>query len=301
MSAGAIFDIKRYAIHDGPGIRTTVFLQGCPLHCRWCHNPEGLAESAQRLYNADRCIGCNACVLGCPNQALVPESKGIRLDRSRCKRCFKCVDVCPAEAVQRAGRQIGAHELLKSIGQDRLFFDESGGGVTFSGGEPLSQAAFLLEMLEACGRCGIHRAVDTSGCADSNQLLAVAGQTDLFLYDLKIMDSSKHLAYTGVSNESILANLELLAARGAEIEIRIPVIPGVNDDDENIDQTAEFIVALPGVQRVHLLSYHDTARKKYRQMGIDFITADIPRPAAGELQKLAAKLKGFGLQVSSGG
>jgi pyruvate formate lyase activating enzyme len=301
MITGTIFDIKRYAIHDGPGIRTTVFMKGCPLRCWWCHNPEGLVDSAQRFYNPDRCIGCDACVDRCPGRALTQTATGIRCDANLCRQCFTCCQVCPSEATRKIGRVVTVTELLEILDQDRLFYDQSGGGVTFSGGEPLSQAAFLLKVLTACGRTGIHRAVDTSGYADPEQLLAVAEQTDLFLFDLKLMDSEKHRKYTGLPNDKILENLRLLAASGANITIRIPVIPGINTDEENLNKTARFIAAQPGLQRVELLSYHRTAVKKYRQLGMDFIPADICTPTESDINNLTATLEALGMQVSSGG
>ena len=301
MTTGIIFDIKRYAIHDGPGIRTTVFLKGCPLLCWWCHNPEGLAESAQRFYNADRCIGCEACIDECPSQALTKDGTGISTDPEVCTACFTCSQVCPSEATQKIGQEISVSDLVMKIEQDRLFYDESGGGVTFSGGEPLEQADFLLELLVECGRLGIHRVVDTSGYADPDQLLAVAEHTDLFLFDLKIIDSDRHRKYTGLPNEAILENLKLLAENGAKLDIRIPVIPGINTDEDNLRQIARFLMSQPGVQKVHLLSYHSTARKKYRQLGMDFIPADICEPTKREINKLAVTLESLGVQVSSGG
>jgi pyruvate formate lyase activating enzyme len=301
MNSGIIFDIKRYAIHDGPGIRTTIFLKGCPLQCWWCHNPEGLAESAQRFYNSDRCIGCEACIDECPSQALYKGHRGIRANPDMCTGCFTCSQVCPSEATQRLGRDVTVSELVQTIEQDRLFYDESGGGVTFSGGEPLSQSAFLIELLMACGAVGIHRVVDTSGYAEPDKLLEVARHTDLFLFDLKLMDSRKHRKYTGLPNEVILENLKLLAAEGARIEIRIPIIPGINTDDDNLKEIARFLSTQTGIQRVHLLSYHSTARKKYRQLDMDFIPADVCAPTKMDISKLAAKLESFGMQVSSGG
>lgn len=301
MTTGTIFDIKRYAIHDGPGIRTTIFMKGCPLQCWWCHNPEGLADTAQRFYNADRCIGCDACIDQCPSQALAKSGSGISKDAEVCTECFTCSQVCPSEATQKIGREVTVSELLQTIEQDRLFYDESGGGVTFSGGEPLAQAAFLLELLIACGGIGIHRAVDTSGYADPAQLLAIAGHADLILFDLKLMDSQKHRKYTGLPNDVILENLELLAASDAKIDIRVPVIPGVNTDADNLEKMARFLMSQPGIQQVHLLSYHSTARRKYRQLGMDFIPADICEPTREDISKLAATLENLGLQVSYGG
>ena len=225
-----IFDIKRYAINDGPGIRITVFLKGCPLSCAWCHNPEGISKKAQKLYTASRCIGCEQCVEVCEQEACVLTPDGIVTDRERCIVCGQCADICPTKATEISGDQMTVEQLMKIIRRETLVMDQSEGGVTFSGGEPLMQHKFLLEILETCGREGIHRCVDTTGFANTEILLKVAEKTEHFLYDLKMMDSEKHKKYTGVPNEKILENLKALSATGAKIDIRIPLIHGVNDD-----------------------------------------------------------------------
>lgn len=200
--SGIIFDIKRYAIHDGPGIRTTVFLKGCPFTCAWCHNPESKDAAAQILYTRKRCIGCVKCVEACPQDALTLTIDGIHTDFKLCQGCGICADACPAEARELAGRRESVTGLMAVIEKDVLFFDESGGGVTFSGGEPLVQADFLMALLDACGDRGIHRAVDTTGHVDTALLMEVAERTDLFLFDLKLMDPEKHRHHTGVSNQA---------------------------------------------------------------------------------------------------
>ena len=227
---GRIFNIMRFSTHDGPGIRTTVFLKGCPLSCWWCHNPENWGHVPAVVYITERCAGCGACVAACPHQALSLTRDGVQADPERCRGCGACVRVCPAEARESTGRQIGLDELMLTVERDTPFYDQSEGGVTFSGGEPLAQPDFLFAALERCGRSGIHRAVDTSGYAAADVILRAARAADLFLYDLKVMDPETHRRCTGVDNAGILRNLEILSGAGAEIAIRIPLIPGVNDD-----------------------------------------------------------------------
>ncbi|CAB1083305.1 Pyruvate formate-lyase activating enzyme (EC [Olavius algarvensis Delta 1 endosymbiont] len=246
MQTGKIFDIKKYAIHDGPGIRTTIFFKGCPLSCTWCHNPEGIAGASQRLYRRVRCIGCLECAAVCPEKAIAAGTRGPDWNASDCVFCGTCADICPADSVELIGKTMSVDEVMAEIAKDAVFYDTSRGGVTISGGEPLMQPAFLMDLLEACGKMGFHRTVDTSGYADRQVLLETASRTDLFLYDLKHMDPAKHAGFTGVSNERILANLEFLSRREVAIIIRFPVIPGLNSDEKNIDQTGAFVASLPG-------------------------------------------------------
>jgi pyruvate formate lyase activating enzyme len=298
---GVIFDIKRYAIHDGRGIRTTVFFKGCPLHCQWCHNPEGLAIQAQVVYRRDRCIGCGECVDACPESALMLSPSGVVTDLSKCIRCGACAEACPAEARELIGREMSVDEVVEEIKKDTLFYDQSGGGVTFSGGEPLMQPRFLLGLLDACRELDIHRTVDTAGYADADLILKVAERTDLFLYDLKHMDSELHRRYTGVPNEQILSNLELLAVHGAKIHIRIPVIPGINSDDENIERTGSFVSSLPGVHKISLLPYHSAAEAKYGRLDLEYCLGKVIPPSESAMEAVAKRLEGFGSQVKIGG
>jgi pyruvate formate lyase activating enzyme len=301
MTTGIIFDIKRYAIHDGPGIRTTVFMKGCPLVCPWCHNPEGIEPAPFLAYRQSRCIRCGACVENCPQQALCLETGGVVFSGAPCTLCFTCTEVCPSGAREKIGWEVTAAQLFTEIQEDTPFYDTSAGGVTFSGGEPLMQAQFLMELLKLCGDQNIHTAVDTTGHASRETLMAVAEQTDLFLYDLKMMDPDKHKQYTGVSNHLILDNLEHLAQKGTVIIIRIPLIPGVNDDVQNLDQTGSFLKRLPGVNKVHILPYHDFQKSKYNRFRMQYNRGDLTPPTRQLLSRAKKHLEGFSLEVAIGG
>ncbi|MCD6580687.1 MAG: glycyl-radical enzyme activating protein [Desulfuromusa sp.] len=286
MQQPLIFDIKRYAINDGPGIRITIFFKGCPLSCIWCHNPESISAKPQKMYNHDKCIGCGECVKACPNQACTLTADGIITDSNRCDLSGRCAKVCPTLATEISGYYKSALELLKIIEKERVLFDQSGGGVTFSGGEPLLYPDYLTEILDLCGKQQIHRTIDTCGFVKEEILLEMAKQTDLFLYDLKLMDSAKHKGYTGVSNELILSNLVALAKSGANIQIRIPLIKGVNSDLKNITETATFIAKLAGEKKsVNLLPYHDIASHKYQKLGGNYQVDNLQEPDNVDLQQ----------------
>ena len=302
MQRGLIFDIKRYSINDGPGIRVTVFFKGCPLSCRWCHNPESISPKIQKLFSAGKCIGCGECCRVCPVQACSLTAQGVVTDASLCTLCGKCAEACPTLAMEMSGRFWSTDELLKVIEKERPFFDQSGGGVTFSGGEPLLYPDFLVEVLEACGRQGIHRAVDTSGFVKQETLLRVAKHTDLFLYDLKMVDAEKHRQYTGSDNPLILANLQALAESGAAIQIRIPLIGGVNDDDGSVVASAVFVAGLSGEKkRVNLLPFHDVARGKDQKLGQQRDLNGLSAPTQVDLERVIDRFAEHGLVASVGG
>ncbi len=218
MSSALIFDIKPYSINDGPGIRITIFLKGCPLSCDWCHNPEGISPNLQKLYSKTKCIGCGTCVENCPVNALALTPEGINTNTDLCDLCGICADVCPTKAMEMSGSAVTVEEIMKRIRRETVMMDQSDGGVTISGGEPMMQSDFLIELLDELGREGIHRAVDTTGLAKTETLLEVARRTELFLYDLKMMDPQRHKRYTGVTNEKILDNLKILAASGGKYQ-----------------------------------------------------------------------------------
>ena len=297
-----VFDVKRYAINDGPGIRVTIFLKGCPLSCRWCHNPESISPKVQKMYTSSKCIGCGECVKICPIEACELTPDGIVTDDSICLRCGECAGVCPALATEMSGRYESVADLLEVIENERPFFDQSGGGVTFSGGEPLLYPDFLIKILDACGQLNIHRTIDTAGLAKTETVLEVAKRTDLFLYDLKLMDSEKHKQWTGVGNSRILQNLEALARTGADIQVRIPLINGVNSDAHNIKATAEFVAALSGPRKpVSLLPYHNVAGGKAAKLGKEYDPGIMLEPGEDELVRIIDQFAAVGLTASVGG
>ncbi len=301
MQTGKIFDIKKYAIHDGPGIRTTVFFKGCPLSCWWCHNPESLSMATQRLYRPERCIGCNECLAACSNGAIEELEGQPHWTAAACRYCRTCATACPAEAVEFIGKTMTVDEVIAEITKDTLFYDQSSGGVTISGGEPLMQPSFLMQLLDACGKLALHRTLDTSGHVDTRTLLEAATRVDLFLYDLKHMDPEKHYRYTGVANDTILTNLKQLSRQGARIIIRLPVIPGINADEENIDRTGSFVASLVGVTGIHILPYHCAADAKYKNLDLKNKATDVQRPSEDLIASVARHLESYNLEVKIGG
>jgi pyruvate formate lyase activating enzyme len=298
---GLIFDLKKYSINDGPGIRTTVFFKGCPLRCRWCHNPEGQSFDPEIMIRPSRCLaGCDECVTACQEGAIVKAAGVPAVDRARCPACGKCADACPAQAIELVGRRLSAAELVAEVEKDRIFQEESGGGVTFSGGEPLSQPDFLLEVLELCRKKEIPTTVDTCGFAPRDILERVAEKTDLFLFDLKAIDEKKHIASTGVSNRLILENLSRLAARGSRVIVRIPVIPGVNEDEKTVRETARFLRSLGSISDISLLPYHRLGRDKYKGLEKEAAGGDFDPPTADSLGQMRKHLEASGFRVSLG-
>lgn len=296
-----IFAIKRYAIHDGPNIRTTVFFKGCPLSCWWCHNPEGMSSAIEIISVADECVGCGYCADQCPQQALTLSPAGPERDLANCTVCGNCIEICPALAHIATGWTTSTASVMTEIEKDLPFYDHSGGGVTFSGGEPLMQPAFLLDLLKECGRLDIHRAVDTSGYAGTGILMEIARHTDTFLFDLKMMDSDRHRLYTGVGNELILTNLTALARAGYQIRVRMPLIPGINDDEENIIRTGTFMMGLPDVTEIDILPYHRSATSKYKKLSLIYPGTSFPVISEEKIQQTGKILEQIGLKVRRGG
>jgi len=297
--AGLVFNVMRFSLHDGPGIRTTLFLKGCPLRCWWCHNPESQSPAPEVIYLPERCARVGDCVRACPHQALRLDERPV-LDALRCQRCAECARACPAGARELAGRRMTVPEALTEISKDRVFFEESGGGVTISGGEPLMQAAFVGPLLAACRANRIHTVVETCGFADWHVVERVAETVDLFLYDLKLLDRERHRQYTGVTNDLILDNLRRLTERRSKIVVRVPVIPGVNDDPANLDALATFLSPL-GLRNIDLLPYHRIGSEKYRRLGLPYRMEGVEAPSAGRMEELATRLRNEGFLVRIGG
>jgi len=297
---GRVFDIRHYSVHDGPGIRTTVFFKGCPLACWWCHNPEGRSPKPHLILVADRCLSCGDCLTACPHGAICREEGSIRTLSSVCQACGACVEVCPGDARQLAGRPMTVAAVMEEIEKDVVFYDESGGGVTFSGGEPLAQPHFLGAMLAACVARRIHTALDTCGLAKKDLLLDLSEKVDLFLYDLKLFDPIKHRKYAGVSNDAILENLEALAQRKKAVVIRFPIIPGINDGHEDIRRTTAFLSRL-GLLRIDLLPYHRIGVGKYPRVGIPYPLEGLEPPSPDHVRHIAQQFEREGFAVRIGG
>ncbi|MBC7230996.1 MAG: glycyl-radical enzyme activating protein [Actinobacteria bacterium] len=273
---GVVFNLQRYSTEDGPGIRTTVFLKGCPMRCPWCHNPEGLAREPQLVWYEVRCIGARDCLEACPRGALTLTPEGMVIDRERCDACGRCEEACPAAALEVIGKVRTVREVAAEALRDRVFYEKSGGGVTLSGGEPALQFDFTLSLMRRLREEGVHLALDTCGGVSWERLGPLVEVADLVLFDLKVMDAEKHRAFTAVPLATVLENARAVARTGRPMWIRTPVIPGYTDGEENIRAIARFIRdELPAVERYDLLAFNNTCDAKYRRLDMVF-------PLAGE-------------------
>jgi pyruvate formate lyase activating enzyme len=296
LGLGVIFDIKRFAIHDGPGIRTTVFFKGCSLNCLWCHNPEGKATEKEFMWFQENCIHCRDCENLCPNGAISFPDDSIRIDKEKCELCGTCAENCYAQALTMVGRDVTVNQVIKELEKDTVFYDESGGGVTFSGGEPLLQPSFLKSLLTESKASGFHTVVDTCGYAEPRILLDASKFVDLFMYDIKVINNTKHLKYTGVSNELILNNLRRLSDEERQIIVRFVLIPSVNNTRQDILELGTFVSELKSVEEIHILPYHKGGVQKLKRLRkpLDFVSEPPSASVQAEAQTL---LENLGLKV----
>ncbi|UCB42311.1 MAG: glycyl-radical enzyme activating protein [Dehalococcoidales bacterium] len=296
---GLVFLIQRYSVQDGPGLRTTIFMKGCPLRCQWCQNPESLNPHPELMTHDTKCILLGKCVEVCPVRAItIDRRKSRKIDRAKCDLCFQCVNACPTKALSKVGEYMTVAEVMAEIERDELFYHRSGGGVTISGGEPLLQWQFVHRLLEACKQRHLHTALDTCGYAQLPVLKKVLENVDLVLYDIKHMAPELHKKVTGKSNRRILNNLRLIPPQ-KKVWLRLPLIPGFNDSRENITELSRLGQEI-GVEKVSILPYHRLAEEKYRQLGMQRKMSRIKPPSKRQLQKIQALIESFGLQVTIG-
>ena len=295
---GLVFDIQKFSLHDGPGIRTTVFMKGCPLACRWCSNPESQSPKQEIMTYDIRCIACGKCAEACGTGAITFDGVKREIDWEKCIECLECAKACPARGIECVGRYMTVDQVVAKVEQDRIFYDNSGGGMTVSGGEPLVQWEFVSSVLQRCREKGIHTALDTCGMAPWKNVERVIEHADLVLFDIKHMDSAVHKKGTGVGNETILENARKVAQR-VTTWIRIPLIPGFNDSESNLTRVARFASEI-GAKKISLLPYHNLGSSKYPKLGRTYPMEDAPLFAEEKVEDLKTRLEAVGLTVQIG-
>lgn len=263
---GTIFNIQKFCINDGPGIRTTVFFKGCPLKCAWCHNPESQQKKSELLYDSQRCVGCGKCAAACQVGAHAIKNGIHTYNRDCCTACGSCAEVCCSEALEIAGKEESVDGILHEVMKDKAFYDNSGGGLTLSGGEPMMQFDFVFELLKGAKACALHTCIETCGFADTEKMLTIAPFTDIFLYDYKLTDDNLHKEYTGVSNSLIKKNLYAIDTTDSKIVLRCPIIPGVNDNEAHFDGIARMANSLNNIIAIELEPYHSLGNNKYNKL-----------------------------------
>lgn len=298
---GIVSDIQRCSFHDGPGIRTTVFLKGCNLRCAWCHNPECLRPGPELQLLAEKCIACGTCLTICPHGAHVVENGRRRFRRELCTACGACAQSCCSGALVLVGREMNAEDVSAEVLEDRPFYENSGGGVTLSGGEPLCQREFAADVLALAKSEGIHTAIETNCAWPWEQAGDVLSVTDLAMVDIKMMDGSRHAEWTGASNEQVLANTRRLSEKPQRLIVRTPVVPGVNDTPEEIAAVAEFIRDFPNLEYYELLPYHPLGTSKYHSLAMDYALEGLKGPQPDHIRALATAARAFGIEVRTAG
>lgn len=297
---GVIFDVAHWSGHDGPGIRSVVFFKGCPLRCAWCHNPESQRYEPELLFIESKCILCGHCVAACPSGARQRVNGEVATDRERCDNCGQCAAVCYTEALEVAGRRMSVRQVLDEIAEDVVFYRNSGGGVTLSGGEPMAQPSFAEGIVQGCVELGIHVAVETCGCVPWSSMSRIAPHVSLLLYDLKVMDPVRHRQCTGISNELVLDNLQRLVHMGKNIQVRVPLIPGYTDDDENLEAICQYTARL-GLERIAFLPYNPTTGAKYNWLERDCALSQVTTQSQERLERIRELGQSYGLVTQIGG